>query len=110
VTAEREPEPQRHPGYLIRRAQQAHAAARLAELSADISNVQNCALAAIVRTTRYPKRDWPNMPDLTDPVAARCGLPRFEIAPQRASTRVWLQWVAAGRDKTWPERLPTRSF
>lgn len=45
----REPEPQRHIGHLIRRAQQRHAALWMAHVSAEVSSVQYAALAVLER-------------------------------------------------------------
>ncbi len=47
-----EPEPQRHTGHLIRRAQQRHAALWQAQVSTEVSSVQYAALAVLERLPR----------------------------------------------------------
>lgn len=49
ASAEAGPEPQRHTGHLIRRAQQRHAALWQEQVSADISSVQYAVLAVLKR-------------------------------------------------------------
>ncbi|MEP9382002.1 MarR family transcriptional regulator [Nocardioides sp. KR10-350] len=58
------PEPQRHLGYLIRRAQQRHVAVWQREASADISSVQYAALAVLDRLPGASQRELGDELDL----------------------------------------------
>jgi DNA-binding MarR family transcriptional regulator len=58
------PEPQRHIGYLIRRAQQRHVAVWLDEVSSETTSVQYAAMAVLERTPGMSQRELGDELDL----------------------------------------------
>ncbi|CAN5272936.1 winged helix DNA-binding protein [soil metagenome] len=100
-----EPEPLRHTGHLIRRAQQRHVALWQAQVSPEISSVQYAALAVIERMPGASQSDLGTELDLdrstiADIVARleRRGL--IERSPHETDRRRYsLQLTAVGHDE-----------
>jgi DNA-binding MarR family transcriptional regulator len=63
-SADAAPEPQRHIGYLIRRAQQRHVAVWLDEVSSETTSVQYAAMAVLERTPGMSQRELGDELDL----------------------------------------------
>lgn len=64
VVSDAEPEPQRHTGYLIRRAQQAHVAAWTRLVSTEITSVQYSILVVLDRVSEASQRELCDEVDL----------------------------------------------